>query len=134
MNPNRIKELALELTKAAEGRNVQIETGYGNVPTVTFFDDTYEKATDTLREFGAGIRHKHPDDTGTFTRIEAHSDGVNLIAFAYTLPPTCRVEIVKRKIPKTQTVDTGEFIEIEERKLVCDEAKQAPQIEAEAVA
>lgn len=94
---------------------------YGSVNAVNVhgFKD-YELATEFLRGFGCGIRHKTVYDEGRCT-LSGIVDGVEYTVFVDALPPTCRIEKVVERIPKQQTVDTGEFIEVERTKVVCSE-------------
>jgi hypothetical protein len=58
-----------------------------------------------------------------FTTIEGSAQGVLATVYCDQLPPTCRIETVTERIPKRETVDTGEFIEVQKRKVVCTGAE-----------
>jgi len=81
------------------------------------------QGTDFVRAFGVGKRIKNIVDD--WHSLSGTVDGVFFTAYCSGLPPSCRIEIVKEKIPKQQTVDTGEFIEIERRKVVCGHELEA---------
>jgi hypothetical protein len=78
---------------------------------------TYQEATNWFRELGIQVRSKKPETT--YTRIRGKSDGVEFVTYPDELPPTCHVEKYKERVPKTQTIETGEFIEIERERIVC---------------
>jgi len=79
----------------------------------------YMNARALLREAGIGSVAKsvHP----TYTALHADYQGVKVWAYSAGLPPTCRLTTVMKKVPKTQTVECGEFIEVPETKVECGE-------------
>lgn len=64
-----------------------------------------------------------PEDPFTCLQAEYNFKGKTIYITIYCsgLPPTCKIETVMSKIPKSQTVDTGEFIEVPVRQIVCGE-------------
>ena len=106
--------------------DVTVEVHHMNYrgPLVNFHQvKTYEQGTEILRELGCGTREKAvwPEGEGGRCVLTGKSDGVEIQVFADGLPPTCRMETVIEKIPKQNTVDTGEFIEVQRLKVVCSE-------------
>lgn len=51
--------------------------------------------------------------------INAKAGEVTVCIIGEGLPPTCHLETITERVPKTKTVDTGEFIEIQRTKVVC---------------
>lgn len=78
----------------------------------------YGTGSELMRELGVDRRHKQVYPEGRCV-LSGAVDGINYTAFVGELPPTCRIETVTEKVPKQQTVDTGEFIEIPRTKVVC---------------
>lgn len=83
----------------------------------------YEVGVEVMRKLG--IRKWKKEIYETWSTLGAELDGVNIIIFTDSLPPTCRLVEVVEKVPKTQTVDTGEFIEVKRMKVECNEPKEA---------
>lgn len=83
---------------------------------------TYQEGTALLQRIGIGERHKAVLDGNTdrpWSILSGSAEGVDFTAYCSTIPPSCRIEITTKRIPKTQTVDTGEFIEVQERVVKC---------------
>jgi hypothetical protein len=85
----------------------------------------YAAATEALRQIGVGKRGKQVFDEGAWHSLKGNADGIEFTAFGDGLPPTCHKETYKEKIPKQQTVDTGEFVEVERTRIVCDGGEAA---------
>lgn len=90
---------------------------------ITFYDSpSYAQATDSLRDCGIGTRKKtiirewSPD---AFVSLNGNVGVHNIHIFSGELPPSCRKVTYVEKIPKEQTVDTGEFVGVERTKVVC---------------
>src|SRR5271157_888002 len=85
---------------------------------------TNDSATEIFRRLGIQKRRKNTfpsGDNGWHTLEGETEDGIILTTYCSGLPPTCHLEKYVEKIPKQQTVDTGEFIEVERVKVVCTE-------------
>lgn len=126
MSPNQRIEIlkqAAELLRQVKPLESSIEINVNNnIVTVSAWNPgTYEQATEWLRSFGVGIRHKEPNSDGSFTSIRGEAQGIWFAAYPEGLPPTCRKEKYVERIPKQQTVETGEFIEVERERVVCSE-------------
>lgn len=85
-------------------------------------NNTYAKASQLMRDLGIEDREKHVYDT--YTQLDGEVDGVKVTTFPDELPPTCRKVTITEKIPKTQTVDTGEFIEVTKTIIQCGEERE----------
>lgn len=83
---------------------------------------TYAESTEFFRSLGIGQRKKtiYADTgIGAYTHISGCLGEVRVVTYPNELPPSCHIEKVIERVPKTQTVDTGQFIEIERQKVVC---------------
>ncbi len=132
----RIQAMARELGEMFPGTNCDVSfTGSGpssgHISVAMHNCRDYDHATECLRSLGFDRRGKQvlgvDKDTPSerfFTSVNGWNSEANISATAYFdgTPPTCRIETVTEKIPKRLTVDTGEFIEVERRKVVCMEA------------
>jgi hypothetical protein len=124
----RIKAIAAELREMFPGMScVSLDAQtYSEVPTEEIRlhgVKTYAQSTNIFRSLGIGCRHKTPyiasNSIGAYTQVTGTIDRVTLSAYPDELPPSCHIEKVVERIPKQQTVDTGEFIEVERQKVVC---------------
>ena len=87
---------------------------------------TYAQATDIFRRCGVQKRTKQTwADPQPRMVLQGRIGNIPMDVYVNELSPTCRVEKVTEKIPKQQTVDTGEFIEVERVKIVCGEKEAA---------
>lgn len=82
----------------------------------------YKQACDFLRSLGIQTWEKRifsnvPEMI--WTLISADAGGITLKLFVDALPPTCRIVEKEIKIPKCETKDTGEFITIKQKEVVC---------------
>ena len=101
--------------------SVMVEVrNYGCPEIVAHGFSKYSEATEFFRLLGVGDREKSTYPEGR-TVIQGMSEGVMCRAFVDDLPPTCHLERWTEKIPKSKTVETDEFIEVERTKVVCGE-------------
>jgi hypothetical protein len=56
---------------------------------------------------------------GPWVNLYGDAGGISVNVYCSELPPSCRLEKWIEKIPKTQTVEAGGFIEVERLKVVC---------------
>jgi hypothetical protein len=120
MNPKikRVNEIAAQMRALfPEMRHMQLTLMGDTVELTLFGHKTYWSAVETYRELGIQKREKRVADT--YTVIRGSVDGVIVRTFPDELPPTCHKEKYVERVPKTQMVDTGEFIEIERERIVC---------------
>ena len=113
------------------GHSIEVNVRrYSNDVCVVFHGvKSYEEATEVCRAMGVQKRDKTPyaDEPNPRTVLQGDiAPGIRLQVFCQGLPPSCRVEKYVEKVPKTQTVEIGEFIEIERVKIVCGEQPQQP--------
>ncbi len=90
---------------------------------------SYKAATGIFRALGIQKRNKTPCADGELrTVLEGNlSETIHVTVYCAGLPPSCRVVKFKERIPKAQTVETSEFIEVERIKVVCGNEKPEPQ-------
>lgn len=114
----KIQSIAASLRELFPVNHVSISVDSSNGVTVSTFEaNTYAAATKLFREWGIGHRVKDP--TTSYTTVEGGAEHFTLRAFVSDLPPTCKKVKIIDRIPKTQTVETGEFILVEREKIVC---------------
>lgn len=113
------KELARRLRELFPNAHVCLTCSSDGTNTVSYFGKkTYAEATEWLRELGAGKREKKVSQS--YSAIDGKVGEITFTAFMSELPPTCRKVTVTERVPKTQTVETGEFIEIQREVIKCD--------------
>lgn len=125
---DEIKEIARRLSDLFPGAGsaqctVIRNEGVGNDIKIDLFNvGGYDAGTTLLREFGVGEREKQPhnDELGIWHALKGESNGVSFTVFCDGLPHSCRIVKYTEKIPKQATVDTGEFIEVERSRVMCD--------------
>jgi len=117
----QVKELITQLSAMLAGHSIQLEFRNCTHPELTIHGATYAQATDFMRSFGIGDRKKTITETVKY--LSAIQDGIEFTAFFDDMPPTCHKEKYIERIPKTQTVETGEFIEVERDRIVCTGAE-----------
>jgi hypothetical protein len=78
---------------------------------------TYKAGVEWMRSQGLGVRQKRVWDN--YTSLKGESDGIEFWAFPDGLPPTCRKETYIERVPKQQTVDTGDVIEVSRMRIIC---------------
>lgn len=117
-----IKQAAASLLEAVDGMESVYLEAYrsGSVSVVVYNPPSYEESVALMRRLGIGVRNKEPYVDGGHTTIRGEAGGIEVRLLPNGLPPTCRKVTYMEKIPKTKTVDTGEFIEVERTKVVCD--------------
>jgi hypothetical protein len=117
----RVAAIARELRELFPGQETVQLYVHGDYATLTFHSvATYEAGTELMRSLEIQTRRKQIVQSGTpFCNLEAEVDGLTVSAYCHTMPPTCRLEKVVERIPKSQTVETGEYIEVERVRVVC---------------
>lgn len=124
----RLRVIAAELAEMFPHATSSLTRyGSGNIEVGIHDCGDYANATKVARELGIKKRDKqtHNPESPWFALL-GESEGIKFTLFGTGLPGTCHVETFTEKIPKQQTVDTGEFIEVERRKIVCTEQKHQP--------
>lgn len=84
--------------------------------------ESYAEACTILRRFGIRTWKKHPHEGDSY--ITGKAEGIEVSVFFSGLPPTCHVEEYIEQVPKTETVDTGEFIEVKRTRIVCADKQE----------
>lgn len=92
--------------------------GTSTIEVKTYSPNTYQEATDWVRSFGCQVRRKEIQ-CGEQTKVSGVVDGVTFAAVGSGLPPTCRKEDYVEKVPKVETKETGDFIEVKRTRVVC---------------
>lgn len=120
----KIKHLAKELECLFGGyEHLTLQVARGDISVSIQGDNvSYAQAMNYLSGLGAGKRNKKifDDETmGSWTLLTGEVEGVKFSMYPSELPPTCHKETYVEKIPKRQTVDTGEFVEITKTRIVC---------------
>lgn len=86
---------------------------------------SYAEATEVCRAFGVGDREKSTySDMSKYGRTVLQgkiAKDIKLLVFSDGLPPSCRLEKTVERVPKSETKETGEFVEIERTRVVCDQ-------------
>lgn len=127
MNPQvQAVKQAVEILRAAfpnaDGLNLQWFDWDGTSLSVHGIK-TYEEATVFFRDLNIQRREKTPYQN--YTQIEGRTDDILFRCYPDELPPTCRKVKRIERVPKTQTVETGEFIEIEREVVECGPEPEA---------
>lgn len=122
-----IKAMAARLREMFPGNSVSLTSNSypGCEPTAEIVyhgPKTYAEATDWFRSLG--IQNRRKTLCNTYTQLSGVADGVEFRTYPDELPPTCRVEKYIEKIPKTETVTTEEFIEVERTRIVCGDGEK----------
>lgn len=115
----RLQAIALELREMFPGdRLVQLSVDHeGKVDLGFHGNTTYQQATEWYRSFGIQVRQKAV--RGNYTCLRGTVDNVTLVTYPDELPPSCRKVKKIERIPKLETKETGEFIEIEREVIEC---------------
>jgi hypothetical protein len=125
MKIERLKQILEEIKDEYPDIIVQITTWRSTLEASFHSIKTYAEGTALLRSFGVGKREKSIISNQTVC-LSGDAGGLHFQCFIDELPPTCHIEKYKERIPKTQTVESGEFIEVERTRVVCsDDAKAA---------
>ena len=117
-----VKRMAAELRGLFSDGTVELRADGDGRITVSLFDvPAYSAGTKILQSLRVGKREKQVHDWGTrqWCCITGEEDGVTFRVFCDGLPSTCRLEKFTERIPKTQTVESGEFVEVERTRIVC---------------
>lgn len=81
---------------------------------------SYQEAVNLMRNLGVKSWDKFAHDTDhPWGNIQASINDMDIKIYFLGLPPTCRIVEKDVQIPKTQIVDTGEFITIKQKEIVC---------------
>ena len=120
----RLRELFPEAMHIALNVNRYTDLDLPHTTTSIMFHriGDYQAGTALLQRIGVGDRRKAIHDENTdkpWTSLNGELEGIEVTAICDTLPPTCRIETVTKRIPKTQTVESGEYVEIQERVVRC---------------
>jgi hypothetical protein len=112
----RVKEIAEALRAMFPEGHLQLDISEETTLNC-FAPKTYAESTEFFRELGIQVRTKivYP----SFTSVSGERDEVIVKAYPDELPPTCRKVKKIERIPKTATVETGEFIEVEREVIEC---------------
>ena len=104
-------DLSLEMTVTKNDNDVRLS--FHRV-------DTNFDATNIMRSLNIGERAKSVfAEAKPWHTLEGQNGNISARVFAMGLPSTCQLVEVVERVPKTQTVDTGEFIEVKKFKTVC---------------
>lgn len=116
-----VKRAAAILRAAFGDRTVMLQAmpKYETISISVHEIATYAEGTEAMRQLGCGVRRKVPREN--YTELHGESGGVTVYVYVNELPPTCRKVTKIERIPKTETRETGEFIEIEREVVVCGE-------------
>lgn len=82
----------------------------------------YKKACSFLRSIGIKKWDKKVFSNipeMIWTLISAETNGIMLKLYVDALPPTCRIIEKEVQIPKCETKETGEFITIKQKTIIC---------------
>lgn len=84
----------------------------------------YQNGIEMMRLMGIKTWNKsvvRPEDPFTYlsATITEGEDRIYIGVYCEGLPPTCKIETIMTKIPKSETIETDDFIEIPIRKIVC---------------
>lgn len=118
---NRIGSMAKELEAMFPGLYPQIHVRWqGSFALAIHGCGDYQATTELARRLGVSERKKqvHNPDQPWFV-LSGESEGIQIDLFGSGLPDSCAIVKVTEKIPKQNTVDTGEYIEVERKQIVC---------------
>lgn len=91
--------------------------------SITFYGcKSYEAGSELLRSMGVGTRNKEILEATSkrpWVNVTGKIGEHDLAVYCDGLPPSCKLETYIERIPKEQTVTTGEFVEVERTKVVC---------------
>ncbi len=81
----------------------------------------YSAATESMRRLGIGEREKQSHDPQNPWGVLSGkmACGISVDAFHRGLAPSCKIITSFKSIPKTQTVDTGDTIQVPTMVIVC---------------
>jgi len=89
---------------------------------------SYAEAQEIFRALGIQKRDKSvwPEDEPRTVLSGKLTDTIGVMVYCNGLPPSCRVEKFKERVPKTQTVEVGEFVEVERMRVICGHEEPQP--------
>lgn len=96
-------------------------TGDNSAQIIIHGVSSNEEGAELLRRLGIGKRNKVivDEDTVPWHALSGQIGKHTIECFCIGLPKSCRKVTYKEKVPKTQTVDTGDFVEVTRQKVVC---------------
>ena len=114
-----VQQLAIE----NNGNTVTVDARSGYM-CITFHGiENTDSGMEMLKRIGVGKRAKMVVDKNTtspWTSVDGYlADGTRIQAFCAGIPHTCHIETFTEKVPKSQTVTTGEMVEITRTRVVC---------------
>jgi len=122
---SRLRAIATELHALFPQRHIDFSLShYLEVPSVDisiFGFKSYAEATEFFRSLGIGTRTKsvyNDHEARTVLKGKMASD-IHFTAYCSGLPPSCRLEKKIVQVPKIETREVGEMIEIERVEVVC---------------
>lgn len=125
----RIKAIAQQLREVFPGTSVQLSVDqFGDAVSVSYHGTrTYHEAEEWFRALGIQRRDKRV--WPTYTALTGERDGVQFTTYPDELPPCCRkIEKIER-IPKIETKETGEFVEIKRMVIECGPQSDGEKVE-----
>jgi hypothetical protein len=117
MQIEKLKQIVSDLKEMFPGDAFSLGMYSGSVEISYHGCKTYKDATEWFRSIGIRTRTKQVRET--YTVVSGKLDGIIFSTYPDELPPTCKKVEYVEKIPKTETVDTGEVIEVKRTKIVC---------------
>ena len=114
----RLEEMAVAMREMFPGKTCSVGVSGSKTLTLEIHNCNHDSATAIMREIGIGKRSKMIIQDWHVLQGNTEA-GLHVTCYCSGLPPTCHLEIYTEKIPKTQTVDTGEFVEVTRTKVVC---------------
>jgi len=91
---------------------------------------SYAEAQEIFRALSIQKRDKTvwPEDEPRTVLSGKLTDTIGVMVYCNGLPPSCRVEHYKERVPKKEVVEseTGEFVEIERTHVVCGHEEPQP--------
>lgn len=122
---NKMSLVLREISSLPVVRVVQVRFDEREVSfSVSTGEGKYAEAVSIMRELGIHFWHK--EVTKYVRWVYSELSGFRLSIFFNDLPPTCRIERVKKLVPRTEIKETGDFVEIEEVKIVCGDQNDFP--------
>jgi len=122
---NRIGEL-LPIGALATVNYCRYQPDQPYVSLQVFCEHDRAEALRIMRELGFAISNKSILDQSSEPSyiLTNQADGFRVTCFLKGLPPTCKLVETIERIPKTQTIETGDFIEVKRMKVQCTDELQ----------
>jgi len=120
----RIKQIGEELGALIPDCCVQMQVVEGVVSLGLHRIPDNATGMRITRDLGVEDRSKSVFDASTsrpWHTLTGESEGVKVTAYCQQLPPSCKLVTEFKHVPKTETRETGEFIEIPVTRAVCGE-------------